>query len=149
MPNKPEPIMYACLGGWEPYCGICAACGAELLNTGYGCRKRPDQSREDTCVARWSRNHQWGVAREAALKRDGYQCVRDDCDVGSWKFQGLLEVNHILPRNGDSATLSCLHHLDNLETLCHDHHLGVTREQRVCRRQAAQVLTSTPNRDIG
>ena len=130
MGDRPGPIMYACLEGWEPYCGICAACGADLVDTGYGCRKQPEQPREETCVQRWRENHQWGYARPAALKRDGHQCVRDGCDVGGWKLQGLLvEVHHVLPRRGDTATLSCLHHLDNLETLCHPHHVEVTRER--------------------
>ena len=127
--SVPEPIMPACLDGWEPYCGICAYCGAELTNTGYGCRKRRGQPRGETCVARWTKNHQWGDARVAALIRDGHQCVR--CAA-----VGGLEVNHILPRVGNEDTLSCLHHLDNLETLCHLHHVEVTNDQRDVRRAA-------------
>jgi 5-methylcytosine-specific restriction endonuclease McrA len=37
-----------------------------------------------------------------------------------------LEVNHIVPALGAHRTLSCLHHLANLETLCTPCHLAFT-----------------------
>lgn len=62
------------------------------------------------------------------MQRDGYACVR----CGS---KNDLEVNHIYPlgateRTGHRFAESCEHHLDNLETLCHNCHLEATRQQR-------------------
>ena len=47
-----------------------------------------------------------------------------------------LEVNHIVPALGAHGTLSCLHHLDNLETLCVACHLAFTRQFGVTRARA-------------
>lgn len=41
-----------------------------------------------------------------------------------------LEVNHIVPRNGDGYGVGCWHHLDNLETLCRSCHVEETTRQR-------------------
>jgi hypothetical protein len=41
-----------------------------------------------------------------------------------------LEVNHIAQARGAHRELSCLHHLDNLETLCLDCHREETAAQR-------------------
>jgi hypothetical protein len=68
----------------------------------------------------------WSVAREAAKKRDNWTCVRPDC--GRRRMAGL-EVNHVVPILGRHAEVGCHHHLDGLETLCHDHHLITTAEQ--------------------
>jgi len=40
-----------------------------------------------------------------------------------------LEVNHIVPADGSHADISCAHHLDNLETLCHRCHAETTAAQ--------------------
>ena len=53
----------------------------------------------------------WCRARRAAKRRDKYACVR--CGGGR-----PIEVNHIVPCLGAHGTLSCAHHLENLETLC-------------------------------
>lgn len=82
-----------------------------------------------TCAATFYKNHRWSLARKAAIRRDGGKCVRCGGHDG-------LEVNHIVPLgsvegfDGDRGAESCLHHLDGLETLCHDCHVGVTRQQR-------------------
>jgi HNH endonuclease len=44
-----------------------------------------------------------------------------------------LEVNHIEPCLGEHARVSCAHHLENLETLCHECHGAITRAHRVGR----------------
>jgi 5-methylcytosine-specific restriction endonuclease McrA len=76
----------------------------------------------DRCRRTFSRNHWWPRASSAALRRDKYACVR--CGE-----RRRLEVNHIEPIRGGPRTMSCLNHLDNLETLCHACHLIVTAQQ--------------------
>lgn len=74
-------------------------------------------------------NHVWSEARARALRRDGYMCIQ--CGSPS-----KLEVNHIVPLGysvpgkADPYSASCLHHLSGLETLCHDHHVMTTNQQR-------------------
>jgi len=44
-----------------------------------------------------------------------------------------LEVNHVIPCLGAHTVLSCLHHLDNLETLCvacHKQHTSLAARDR-------------------
>jgi hypothetical protein len=41
-----------------------------------------------------------------------------------------LEVNHVQPALGAHRTLSCLHHLENLETLCVACHKAATSATR-------------------
>lgn len=95
---------------------LCAWCGKAL----------PIRRRRwccDDCGMWWSRHHAWTTAREAAKKRDGWACV-------ICQSPQSLEVNHIVPRRGKGYENGCHHHLDGLETLCHDHHLDVTAIQR-------------------
>ena len=94
---------------------LCAWCGKPL--TGRQRRWCADHGDE------WFCTHTWTEARETALKRDGYQCVI--CGTTH-----RLEVNHIEPRRGAGYGNGCHHHPDNLETLCHAHHLVVTAAQR-------------------
>jgi 5-methylcytosine-specific restriction endonuclease McrA len=79
----------------------------------------------DTCRRGWERNHIWGRARASAKKRDRYQCAH--CGAGK---SASLEVNHINPVNGAGYDEGCAHHQENLETLCHACHVGVTAVQR-------------------
>lgn len=115
--------------------GRCARCGAPLTG-----RRTRWCSRE--CELWYEENHYWNSARAACLRRDLHRCVR--C---GWrelpgqlvlfdarrKVGNALEVNHIVPRNGQGYDKGCHHHLSNLETLCHEHHLKATRRQRVAR----------------
>lgn len=56
------------------------------------------------------------------MERDGQSCVRVGC-----QSPGRLEVHHIHPLgDGSHSQTSCRHHQENLETLCHDHHVAVT-----------------------
>ena len=90
------------------------------------------------CERRILENHVCGVARYAVLKRDGHKCVicgqgeRDDRarDYQRRHGKSILEVNHIQPVNGNRRSVACSNHLDNLETLCHDCHVAVTKQQR-------------------
>ena len=103
--------------------GCCDLCGRTL-------RGRQRRWCSKSCENVFWRNHYWAWARRAAMRRDRRRCVR--CGVGS-----SLEVNHIVPRNGRGMNAGCIHHLVNLETLCHAHHLVETRRQAVERRAIA------------
>ncbi len=77
----------------------------------------------DQCSRVYGQNHDWGNARMAARRRDGYKCVR--CES-----KEKIEVNHIIPRRGRGYGTGCQHHQTNLETLCHNCHVRITNEQR-------------------
>lgn len=51
-----------------------------------------------------------------------------------------MEVNHRVPCRGKHGTVSCDHHLDNLETLCVACHLVLT----VADRKAAAAAEAVP-----
>jgi 5-methylcytosine-specific restriction endonuclease McrA len=108
-----------------------ASCGKPLLG-----RRRRWCS--DACATIRFRaiyqNHEWGQAREAALKRDGYRCRHCSWAPNRGRRTRFLEleVNHIRPLaevGVKHAMAGCHHHLDNLETLCHDCHAKVTAAQ--------------------
>ena len=132
-----EGLTY-CNEDWKVGCGTCGTCGAVLTGRSrWFCAGGP-------CAKNWRRNHQWGVAKAAALKRDGYRCVRLGCGAGphSNSNQRGVEVNHIAPlasvAHAQGLTTSaalrsrtgCWNHLENLETLCITHHREATAEQR-------------------
>lgn len=84
----------------------------------------------DKCARTWEKNHIWRKARTAARRRDKYACVK----CGTNKNTTKIEVNHIEPLNGAKySTPSCSHHLQNLETLCIDHHKEITKTQAQAR----------------
>jgi hypothetical protein len=127
--------------------GACAWCAAELPQ-----RRRTWCS--DRCGDLFWANHWWSVARSAAKRRDRYRCRRCGtrgpkrparvahrtrtaylAAMRAWraaKKTGRLEVNHIDPAAGRHGQLSCVHHLDNLETLCvscHKAHTSALRQR--------------------
>lgn len=106
---------------YDAVAGVCAACGKRLAG-------RQTRWCGPVCRAVYPENHYWQFARRAARKRDHYGCVR----CGTMNIDAP-EVNHRIPRNGRGYGVGCHNHLDNLETLCHEHHLRVTRAQRVAR----------------
>lgn len=66
------------------------------------------------CDREYRRNHVFGGAggaREAALERDGDACTNCGSAVSP-------EVDHIDAALGRHAQVDCIHHLDNLRTLC-------------------------------
>ncbi len=122
--------------------GTCGWCGAQ----------RPPRRAawcSDRCATRFWNNHWWTLARRAAKRRDKYRCVRCGyvrparplrtsfvreaayrAALSAWRSarkRERLEVNHIVPALGAHGALSCLHHLDNLETLCVACHLAFTQ----------------------
>ncbi|NNN05611.1 MAG: hypothetical protein HKL90_06895 [Elusimicrobia bacterium] len=117
----------------RPSTGGCAWCGTSLPpGRRAWCGK--------VCADEFWKNHWWTLARRAAKRRDRRRCVRcgaappprpsarnfptrdaHRAALRAWRGRRRderLEVNHILPCRGTHGTLSCRHHLDNLETLC-------------------------------
>lgn len=107
------------------------------------------------CQEMYERNHYWQLARQAAVKRDKYRCVRCGWSIelgnllptGQYVFwsraillnrgeSNWLEVNHIVPLVGAGYGTGCVHHVAGLETLCHKCHVQVTRRQRIARARA-------------
>lgn len=59
-------------------------------------------------------NLRWGQARLACFERDNYRCQAPECRV-RWP----LEAHHLDPLAAGGAE----YELDNLLTLCRDHHI--------------------------
>ncbi len=119
----PVPVATCDLLPYSKVKGVCDRCGKKLT----GKRRRWCSK---TCTFAHTKNHRWTQARAAARRRDKYKCVT----CGS---KEQLEVNHIIPLNGRGYKWGCVHHLANLETLCHACHVVVTREQRAKRNATA------------
>lgn len=108
---------------------LCAWCGEDL---------RPLVRRRRWCSAAcmWAfvGNHFWTDARRAAIRRDGARCtqmvLQSDGTTLRCPIRRGLEVNHVIPCLGRHGTGGCHHHLENLETLCHSHHVMETAAQR-------------------
>ncbi|MHB8146621.1 MAG: hypothetical protein ACYDGM_05075 [Vulcanimicrobiaceae bacterium] len=127
--------------------GGCAWCGTPLP-----ARRRTWCS--DRCGDAFWKNHWWSLARRAAKRRDKYRCTK--CGhalpkrpartafrteaayknaMSAWRAArktGRLEVNHIVAAHGRHAQISCVHHVENLETLCiacHAIHTATLRDR--------------------
>ena len=104
----------------------CAWCGKPLVG----------RQRRWCCYehgSEWARQHCWTNARDAAKKRAESNCTRCGAhdavgDDGRWR-SARLEVNHVSPVLGKHSQNGCHHHLDGLETLCHDCHVKETARQ--------------------
>jgi len=127
------------------HAGGCAWCGAALPP-----RRRTWCS--DRCGTAFWTNHWWTLARGAAKRRDQYRCKRCGAAAAkrpnrtkaaslstyrtamrAWRNarkQSRMEVNHRVPCRGAHGSLSCAHHLDNLETLCPTCHREYTSAVR-------------------
>lgn len=103
-------------GPFKPHHRRCNWCAKKLP-------KRKKKWCSVFCSRAYNINHHWAAARSAAKKRDGYKCTQ--CGA-----KEKLEVNHIDPCLGKHQQDGCWHHQQNLETLCHSCHVGVTRKQR-------------------
>lgn len=114
--------------------GRCDLCGAVLT----GRRTRWCSRRcHDAHVVQ----HRWTQARKAAVRRDRV-CVT----CGS---RELLEVNHIVPREGAGYGWGCWHHAENLEVLCRACHRVVTNAQAEARRARKASETTEGSARIG
>lgn len=103
-------------GPFKPHHRRCNWCAKKLP-------KRKQKWCSIACSRAYHNNHHWNSARKLAKIRDGYKCVK----CGDTK---ALEVNHIDPCLGKHNEDGCWHHVSGLETLCHDCHLRVTKQQR-------------------
>lgn len=132
----------------------CAWCGAALPP-----RRRTWCS--ERCSTTFWTNHWWTLARRAAKRRDRYRCCACGCPapkrpgqasfatasayraaMRTWraaKKTQRMEVNHRIPCRGKHSTLSCDHHLDNLETLCVACHKVLTLDDRRLTRSPAML----------
>jgi hypothetical protein len=111
------------LSAWTGEAGRCGWCNQTIDG------RRRTAWCSDRCRRAFTRNHVWTIARAGARRRAKYTCTRPGCGAG----RDDLEVNHIDPRNGGGYADSCAHHADNLEALCHLHHVEVTNAQRLAR----------------
>lgn len=108
-------IINCSLSLWTGGRNACRWCDAELEG-------RRTRWCSDRCARLYLKNHRWTDARKAARRRDKYACT----ECGS---PGPLEVNHIVPVMGKHNVIGCHHHLDGLDTLCHECHKRTTAAQ--------------------
>lgn len=131
---------------WWPGCGSCGACGGPMGPGSAAPRQNARWFCSRRCERWWRANHQWAVARAAALKRDRRcrRCHRApplNANAARRDHSGVppvrLEVNHKSPLEGraDGYQTGCQHHLDGLEALCKGCHADVTAEQGAKRRE--------------
>lgn len=110
-----------------------AARAAALVRDGHRCVRCGGDGSEQ-------RETRWHPAfSESQLRRLGVELLTNEPITAiliAAVREPWLEVNHIAPRNGQGYGWGCAHHLDGLETLCHQHHVEVTRDQAVARRAA-------------
>lgn len=117
----------------RPAPGGCSWCGAAL----------PPSRRVwcgPKCAAAFADNHWWRKARRAAKRRDKRRCARCGhapaprpgpakfsrrrdylAALRAWRASrpaDRLEVHHRAPCRGGHDAPGCVHHLENLETLC-------------------------------
>lgn len=148
MAGLKQPKSAALLAGCalaRPAVNGCAWCGETLPP------RRRTWCSERCANAFWT-NHWWTLARRAAKRRDKYRCrtcgvpapkrpVRTGfatlqayrAAMRAWrgaKKTQRMEVNHRIPCRGKHGTVSCDHHLDNLETLCIACHRVLTLADR-------------------
>lgn len=92
--------------------GRCGTCGAAIAEAGSGfCG--------DECARVFVVNHNWDLARFAAMHRDQHTCTRCGWQATSADPTQDLVVRHLeIPRSGNVRGRGCHQHLDNLETVC-------------------------------
>ncbi|VBA61500.1 HNH endonuclease [Mycobacterium attenuatum] len=98
--------------------GRCGTCGAPI-SAGNGI----DGFCGHHCAREYFVNHNWHVARYAAIHRANYTCsrcdYRADIDADPLAATRELVVRHIhLPPSGNPRSRGCHQHLSNLVTLC-------------------------------
>lgn len=120
MSKSPRPPLVdeVCLPG-AGIPGVCDRCEAELP-------KGRVRWCSDACSLAYYRDHIWAYARTAVLRRDKERCV-NGCEPNDMT---PLEVDHIKAARGLHSKHACIHHQDNLRTLCVPCHKARTAEQR-------------------
>lgn len=92
--------------------GRCGTCGVTIAEKGSGfCG--------DECARVFVVNHNWDLARFAAMHRDHHTCARCGYHTSAADPTQDLVVRHLeIPRSGNVRGRGCHQHLTNLETLC-------------------------------
>lgn len=103
----------------------CADCSTLVPSGTVRCVRHEQASQHRRNLARGGSGWAWEQWRQAAIARDG-GCVKEG-PHGQGKL-GELRVNHILPLADGGKT-----ELDNLETVCRLHDIGITRAWRRAR----------------
>jgi len=156
VPPKSASLLAACTLARAQAEG-CAWCGQPLP------ARRRTWCSERCSNAFWD-NHWWSRARVAAKRRDKYRCARCGhvppkrpsrarfpveaayrAAMRVWRAgraENRVEVNHREPALGAHGTLSCIHHLDNLETLCVTCHKSFTAAGRMPRTPGSPADTT-------
>lgn len=109
--------------------GHCGTCGDAIAEQGSGfC--------SDDCARTFMVNHNWSLARFAALHRDDHTCVRCGHHPQPDERAQELVVRHIEKpvqerglRGTRTRARGCHQHLTNLETLCRECDSAAEREQ--------------------
>lgn len=118
-----DDIYRVCLlSAWNGDPGACRWCDRPLP-------RRAKRYCRAQCRITARTNHEFPLARDAALERDEHTCVRPRCGAVA-TYERALEVNHIEMAHGRHDQPGCIHHLTNLESLCGRHHDEVTAGQR-------------------
>lgn len=116
--TRPEHVRAECLPG-AGIDGVCDRCQSPLA-----ARRRRWCS--DECSDWYFSNHVFNVARHRARVRDNHRCV-NGCERDGWNG---VEVDHIEAARGLHGKHACVHHLDNLRSLCVPCHKARTAAQR-------------------
>lgn len=66
----------------------------------------------------------WSKTRRRIMQRDRYECRTDVSGAGLICGARATEVDHIIPRSEGGTD-----DMENLEAICHEHHLAKTREE--------------------
>ena len=134
---------------WRPReGGNCGGCGSPL--TGRSWWFCPTVKGGNPCRDRYFLNHDWGKAREEAVRRSKRVCAHCGIKVPkpALKEDSLalerdtLEVNHKEPRNGQGYGMGCWNHQAKLETLCRSCHGKVSGAQATERARVARQVSA-------
>lgn len=98
----------------------CGTCGVTIAEKGSGfCG--------DDCARTFVVNHNWDLARFAAMHRDHHTCTRCGYRTSADDPTQDLVVRHLeIPPSGNVRGRGCHQHLTNLETLCRSCDSAVT-----------------------
>lgn len=125
-----------------PDSGLCRGCETPLKRNRDGTVSKVRRWCSTDCAREVSRNHSWGDARYwAVYLNSGKRSLHPPgpCAHCKQPIKGTPEVNHIAPRYGKGYGTGCWNHQSNLEVLCHDCHVAVTRKQRAARDRGGQI----------
>lgn len=123
--------------------GECAGCGGDLPRRPNGAISHQRVWCSDACVRRWQLDHDWQMARAEALRRadhsSGWRWVENDDGSTGWGIDpdgsrgalcarcgarsNVVEVDHVVPREGRGYRSGCWHHQSNLQVLCRPCHV--------------------------